>query len=164
TAVARRAHELDPTADAFVDAFSAQGALEDAELADAENVAHAAVAHWHLGARRAAGTALVRVHTPTAASADWDAPHTIVDVVNDDMPFLVDSITMAIDRHDLGVHLVVHPVFAVRRAENGTLPELHPPELNAPGSSLESWVHVEVDRETSGEVLDAVRDDIERAL
>ncbi len=127
TAVAQRAHELDPSADAFVDAFSAQGALEEAELAAAENVAHAAVALWHLGARRMPGASLVRVHTPTAASAGWDAPHTIVDVVNDDMSFLVDSITMAIDRHDLGVHLVVHPVLAVRRDADGNVLELGPP-------------------------------------
>jgi glutamate dehydrogenase len=163
-AVAQRAHELDPSADAFVDVFSAQSALEDTELVDADNVAHAAIAHWHLGARRTAGTALVRVHTPTAASAGWDAPHTVVDVVNDDMPFLVDSITMAIDRHDLGVHLVVHPVFAVRRDEQGTLLEIGPPGTNPTNTTLESWVHVEVDRETSADVLDAVRDDVERAL
>ena len=164
TAVAQRAHELDPTADAFVDAFSAQGALEDVELADAENVAQAAVAHWHLGARRKAGTALVRVHTPTAAASGWDAPHTVVDVVNDDMPFLVDSITMAIDRHDLGVHVVVHPVFAARRDADGNLLSLAAPGADPAETILESWVHVEVDRETSTDVLDAVRDEIEHAL
>ena len=101
-----------PGLERFVADYLTHGALDDLALADADQLAHAALAHWQLGAQRAAGRAIVRVYTPTAASDGWDAPHSIVDIVNDDMPFLVDSLTMAIDRHDLGVHLVVHPVLA----------------------------------------------------
>ena len=105
----------------------------------------------------------MRVHTPTVASEGWDAPHTLIDIVNDDMPFLVDSVTMAIDRHDLGVHLVVHPVLDVRaRGRRRRSSALDPP--TAPATTRESWVHVEIDRETSPEILDAVRADLERVL
>ena len=117
-------------------------------LADADHLAHAALAHWQLGARRAPATPIVRVHTPTVASEGWDAPHTMIDIVNDDMPFLVDSVTMAIDRHDLGIHLVVHPVLDVQRADDGALVALGP---GARDRRRESWVHVEVDRETSAD-------------
>ena len=54
-----------------------------------------------------AGMPIVRVTRRPSRSDGWDAPHTLIDIVNDDMPFLVDSVTMAIDRHDLGIHLVV---------------------------------------------------------
>jgi len=166
--VAQRAGELAPdghssTIEAFVRAYYGRGALDDLALSDAEHLARAAVAHWQLGAQRVGGRPVVRVHTPTVSSEGWDAPHTLIDIVNDDMPFLVDSVTMAIDRHDLGVHLVVHPVLEVTRTGDGTLLAA-PTAGEAPGTTRESWLHVEVDRESSADILDAVRDDLERVL
>ena len=159
--VAQRVRELaDETVEAFVDTYFTQGGIDDLTTADADHLAHAAIAHWQFGAHRPPRTAIVQVHTPTVASEGWDAPHTSIDVVNDDMPFLVDSITMAIDRHDLGIHLVVHPVLDVQRAADGALVGLDP----LSGGTRESWVHLEVDRETSPEILDAVRTDLERVL
>ena len=77
-----------------------------------------------LGPRAAARTRVPRSSAcshPSAREDGWDANHTIVDIVNDDMPFLVDSVTMELDRHDLGVHLVVHPIVRVRRDADGRL-------------------------------------------
>ena len=165
-AVAARVAALagDAAADAglqrFVDGYLTHSAYVDLALADADHLAHAALAHWRFGATRAAGKAIVRVYTPTVASDGWDAPHTLIDIVNDDMPFLVDSATMAVDRHDLGIHLVVHPVLDVQRSPDGALLGVH---ANPP-STRESWVHIEVDRETSPEVLEALRADLERVL
>jgi glutamate dehydrogenase len=144
----------------FVTTYLTHGVFDDLTLADADHLAHAALAHWRRGAVRPAGTAIVRVWTPSRASGDWDAPHTLIDIVNDDMPFLVDSVTMAIDRHDLGIHLVVHPVLDVQRRADGSLVG-----VSAHGNATrESWVHIEVDRETSPDVLEAVRADVERVL
>ena len=163
--IARRARELassDGKADgdaveAFVNRYYAQVVIDDVLLSNAEHLARGALAHWRLGAQRPAATPIVSVRTPTAASEGWDAPHTVVDVVTDDMPFVVDSVTMALDRHGLGIHLVVHPVLEVERDAEG---------VRSPGGkgARESWVHVEVDRETSSEILDAVRADVEHAL
>jgi glutamate dehydrogenase len=160
-AVAERARELagDDGAAAlqFVNRYYAHVTADDLALSSADHLARAALAHYRLGAVRPPATPLVHVHNPTLESAGWDAPHTIVDIVNDDMPFLVDSITMALDRHDLGVHFVVHPVLEVRRDPAGT-------RADAGTLVRESWIHVEVDRETSPEILAAVCDDLDRAL
>src|SRR6476660_1150096 len=163
--VARRARELaasDGNADgdaveAFVNRYYAQVVIDDVLLSDADHLARGALAHWRLAAQRPADTPIVSVRNPTIASEGWDAPHTVVDIVTDDMPFVVDSVTMALDRHGLGVHLVVHPVLEIERGAEG---------VRTAGAKIvpESWVHVEVDRETSSEILDAVRADVERAL
>jgi len=138
---------------AFVTAYYAQVVIDDVVLSDADHLARAALAHWRLGAHRPPATPIVSVRTPTVASENWDAPHSVVDVITDDMPFVVDSITMALDLHSLGVHLVVHPVLEVARGGEG--------ERTAGGKIVrESWVHVEVDRETSADILDAVRVDV----
>src|SRR5690606_28899631 len=66
---------------------------------------------------------------------------TIVDICTADAPFLVDSVTAAIARRGLSVHLVVHPVVSVSRDADGDLVE-----LDSSDGQLESWMHLEVDR------------------
>ena len=136
--------------------------LDVSDLADhtIDDLATNALALWRFGVRRPANEPLVHVYAPAHG-------HTIVDVVVDDMPFIVDSLTMALDRHDLGVHLVAHPIVRVHRAGDGTLRGVAPTDASAldPGAVvLESWTHFEVDRETSPEILDAVRSECERVL
>ena len=65
-------------------------------------------------------------------------------VINDDMPFLVDSIAGAISAQGLEIDRLVHPVVAVRRAPDGTLLAL--PEGDAPGERRESIVYLETER------------------
>ena len=63
----------------------------------------------------------MRVFNPTIEEHGWQSTHTIVEIVNDDMPFLVDSVTMEVNRHGLTLHLIIHPIVAVTRDADGTL-------------------------------------------
>src|SRR5437868_11979251 len=58
----------------------------------------AALAHWNLARERAPGVANVRVYNPDFEQEGWQSPHTVLEIVSDDMPFLVDSVTMALQR------------------------------------------------------------------
>ena len=60
---------------------------------------------------------------PTVAEHGWQSTHTVVEIVNDDMPFLVDSVSMEINRHGLGLHLIVHPIVSVIRDAGVSEPE-----------------------------------------
>src|SRR5947209_16901824 len=53
----------------------------------------AALALWRFAARREPGHTKVRVYNPDAGRDGWASPHTVREIVNDDMPFLVDSVT-----------------------------------------------------------------------
>src|SRR5690242_12698748 len=91
--VATLASEADgPDAVAFVRRYYAGLDVDDLAGATVDELAGRALAHWRAARLRAPGTAIVRVIAPPHG-------HTIVDVVNDDMPFVVDSLTMALDRH-----------------------------------------------------------------
>ena len=81
----------------------------------------AATALSHLSSRSAArGRALVRVFNPTLQEHGYTSPHTVIEMVNDDMPFLVDSIGLALDRSaSLTLHFLAHPIFAVARDAAG---------------------------------------------
>ncbi len=151
------ARVVDLTGDVHLDEFArryyAGVDTDDLAARRVDDLAAAAAAHWRMAARRAPGTALVRADAPSHG-------HTVVDIVNDDMPFLVDSVTMALERRDLGVHLVVHPILRVRRSADGELLGLGADD----DGPLESWLHIEVDRETNRVTLDALEADIERVL
>ena len=54
-----------------------------------------------------AGAAKVRVYNPQSGRDGWQSTHTVVEIVNDDMPFLVDSVTMEINRLGLATYLTV---------------------------------------------------------
>ena len=69
----------------------------------------------------------------------WDSPHTAVDVVTDDAPFLVDSVSAALARRGYDLHLLLHPLLERARRR------------------LTSHLHLEIDRETDLEVLDRAR-------
>ena len=80
------------------------------------------MSQYQLATYRPQGTANVRVFTPTVAEHGWSAGgHTVVEVVTDDMPFLVDSVTMELNEQHREVHMVVHPQVLVRRDVAGQL-------------------------------------------
>jgi glutamate dehydrogenase len=124
----------------------------------------AAVAHWNLAAAREPGTAKVRVYNPDFEQHGWQSQHTVVEIVSDDMPFVVDSVTMELARQGYGIHLVIHPVVRVRRDADGHLIGLAEPGADPPDAITESVVHAEVDREHDRKLLGELRGDVERVL
>ncbi len=83
-------------------------------------------------------------------------PIPCVEIVSDDMPFIVDSVTMELGRQGYGIDLVIHPVIWVRRDSDGQLIEvLEPGAAARPDAQPESILHVEVARETDREALGA---------
>src|SRR5579863_3513570 len=78
---------------AFLRTYFANVDAKDLADRDPNELAGAALSHLELALRRRR-TALVRVFNPTLREHGFVSPHTIIDVVNDDMPFLVDSINL----------------------------------------------------------------------
>jgi glutamate dehydrogenase len=112
----------------------------------------AALAHWKLGTTRISGKSAVRVYNPSMKTDGWRSDHTVVEIVTDDMPFLVDSVTAGLNRQGLTVHLIIHPVLKVRRNRAGRLSEVLQAEESGTGVGAESFMHFEVTGQ-SGERL-----------
>ncbi|MFF2572864.1 NAD-glutamate dehydrogenase [Streptomyces sp. NPDC058084] len=142
-------------------------APEDLTGREPEDVFGAALSHYRLAENRPQGTANVRVHTPTVEENGWTCSHSVVEVVTDDMPFLVDSVTNELSRQGRGIHVVIHPQVTVRRDLTGKLIEVlaKAPKGELPHDVLtESWIHVEVDRETDKADLKQITADLLRVL
>jgi glutamate dehydrogenase len=107
---------------------------------------------------RKPGAPSIRVFDPDLDRHGWVSSHSVVEIVNDDMPFLVDSVSMELARRGIKVHLLVHPVVRVVREESGTLRQV---TANGEGSAPESVMHVQVDRlpaEVQGQLAASLAD------
>ena len=135
--------------------------LADRDQAD---LCGAVIAHWRLARHRARGEAKVNVYNPERERDGWTSPYTVVEVMSDDMPFTVDSVTMELSRQGYNIELIVHPVMRVVRDEEGELTRVLEPGATAFGFITESVIHVEVAREPDPERLSVLRAGVELVL
>ncbi len=138
---------------AFIARYYEQVDAEDLAARAPADLYGAAIAHLELARLFQSGRPNVRVYNPSGAAEGWSSPHTVIEMVNDDMPFLVDSVTMEMNRQGCTLHLLNHPLFSTRRDDSGRLVA-----FGAPGSESrqESLIHVEVDREIDASRLEAL--------
>ena len=147
----------------FTREYFRQVDLDDLEERTPEDLLGALLSHRQFGAQRTPGMPKVRVFSPSPGEDGWGSRHTVVQVVNDDMPFLVDSVSLEISRQGLSLHLVVHPVFAVQRDAQGVLQSVAP-RADAPQLPRESWMYIEVDRAVDAAQRTELCRGIERVL
>ncbi|GAA4966146.1 NAD-glutamate dehydrogenase [Kineococcus glutinatus] len=126
--------------DALLAAYYAHTPDEELVSRSPQEVAEALLSHLRTGLHRPPGSAVVRVHPP----GDSGHRRSVVEVVTDDMPFLVDSVTAEISRQGHGIHLLLHPQLLVRRTGDGVLHEVC--EDGDQECPRESWIRIEVDR------------------
>ncbi len=134
----------------------------DLAAAPSEQRGAAAVSLLGFARRRLPGIAKVRVFNPTVADHGFESRHSVVQIINDDMPFLVDSVTNELNRRELAVHLLAHPVMAVRRDVDGNLVE-----LLAEGEGRtrpESMMYIEIDRQSDTAQLEELAAMLGRVL
>ncbi len=135
---------------------------EDLAARTPASLAHAARCHLELGLHRARGESLVRIFNPDPRKDGFETAHTVVQIVTDDRPFLIDSISLAFARAGLAVHMIVHPVLEARRDARGTLRGFG--AHGARRTQVESWEMFEIDRRTDPETLERLRRDIDSTL
>ncbi len=111
-------------AEHFVRAFFAHVPPDDVVGEEPENLYGLALTLWGFARKRKPSENKVRVYNPRQDSHGWKSTHTIVEIVVDDMPFLVESLTSAFQALGAEVHLGLYPVINLRRDQNGRFVEL----------------------------------------
>ena len=124
----------------FVGQFYLRLPADDLDSRTAEEWVALAKAFRGFMPGRTAGRPKLRLSNPEAAGQGFASAHTVLQIVNDDMPFLVDSVSMALAERGIGIHLLVHPVI-----------------------DGESLMHIEIDRQPVEE-FDPLLAAIESAL
>jgi glutamate dehydrogenase len=147
----------------FLEAYYRLVATEDLVPAGPRKIAAVAARHAAIGATRPQGRPVVEVRDAGDASLTGSGAGTVVDIVLDDMPYLVDSVTMELNRHKADVRLIVHPLLTVHRDVAGVARGAIRARTGETGAETvhESWIHIEL-----GPVADtgALAEDLRRVL
>jgi glutamate dehydrogenase len=152
--------------DAFLAAYYRHVPAEDIQARDPSQLSEFAFGHRRLAMDRSTGSALVRVYTPTSETDGWSAARSLVQIVTDDMPFLVTSVTAELTRQGRAIHLVVHPQLQVRRDPMGHLLEVITDKSHSFSADqiAESWISVEIDRGSRDQAADQLARSVRQVL
>ena len=108
----------------YLSAFYFQVPVDDLDGWKAEKLSRVAKSMCEWGMERVPGQLKVRAFNPDLKRDGWHAPHTVVQIVNDDMPFIIDSISSEMTAQGLGIDVLFHPILSVRR-EDGKMEAVH---------------------------------------
>ncbi len=142
---------------AFIEQFYRRTAAEDLHSTATEDLYGAAVSHWQL-LQAYRNQALIRVYHPDPEQHGWQSSHTVIEIVVEDRPFLIDSVTIALNRRGLTIHLIIHPVIPVDDSS--------PPQLSSEAEAERrlACMHFEVDRHTDAEFLQSLQQELAAVL
>ncbi|HEX7658757.1 MAG TPA: NAD-glutamate dehydrogenase domain-containing protein, partial [Pseudonocardiaceae bacterium] len=118
---------------------------------DPSQLVGAVRSNYLLAENRVPGRPSVKLINPTVERDGWSRAATIVQMVTDDMPYLVDSVVAELTRGGVNVQRVVHPIVVVRRDLSGKLLAVEAtadPETPPAGSLAESWMSIDIDQVT----------------
>ncbi len=150
----------------FIRSFYSDVSIDDLASRRVEDLAGTARSLWRLAANRAPGATSIRVMNPQPSVDGWSSPHTVVEIVCEDMPFIVDSMSMELDRHRCMIELSIHPILAVLRSTGGQLLGVADGNQIGEGTRpvFESYVHLEIERIADAAEIAAISRDLERVL
>ena len=142
---------------AFARTLYQHAAEQDLLGRDVADLYAAITSHWELIHKRSDTEPAVRIYSPVPSQDNTANAYSIVEIVTIDMPFLVDSVRMALNRHGLTVHLILHGALTVDRNTDGVVQNI---ELTGPDSINEAIIYVEVDRRTDPALFEQLRKDL----
>lgn len=142
-------------------------ALEDLHEWELDDLYGAVVNFWTLISERNPHEIKIRIYNPEFESNGWETTHTVIEIICDDMPFLVDSVRMVINRMGLSAHLIIHMGgIKVKRDESNTVYDLL--DRTSPAGSAEvineAPLFIEIDRQTDPKILVELQHNIEQAI
>ncbi|HEV8565902.1 MAG TPA: NAD-glutamate dehydrogenase [Actinoplanes sp.] len=152
----------DHTIAALVDRFWRFAPDEELVGFTPEEMYEAALAHRELATVRLPGQLQLAISPP-----DKEEPRTVLQIVTDDMPFLVDSVAALLTNDELEVHLLVHPLIVVRREPLGALAQVEAdvePDDAIDGDIVESWIRIEIDPIRDAAAREQLHNEVRRVL
>ncbi|MFT7400634.1 MAG: glutamate dehydrogenase, partial [Hydrogenophaga sp.] len=150
----------------YVPAYFANADPSEIEDRGAATLFAIANAHWRLlESVRLPIFEKIRVFNPSLVEDGFVSDHTAIQIVHPDMPFLVDSVTMAVNRSGRTAHWIVHPLMAVKRDDKGRILKASPATAGRePGAEVVSMILVECDRIVSEADMAALAADLASVL
>lgn len=137
---------------------------EDILMMAPENLAKTAEKHLTMSYERQVGDIpSIEIYTPTLKENGWNAGRTIIDIVNDDMAFLVDSVVAEIIRHKYQIAVFIHPILNAERNKKGEIQNIY----NTPKDNKtcgQSHIHIELTQIISKAQCEELTENLHKVL
>lgn len=124
----------------------------------------AVLAAWQFLQKRSADETPVSVFNPDLESDGWQSTHSVVFILHPNIPFLIDSLRMAINQREIGTHSIQHSILRVERDDNGKLKKLHTTRRASKDASYEAFIVLEIDRHSAPEDLRDLEQTLQKVL
>ena len=103
------------------------------------------------------------VDNPTIEEHGWTSKHTVIELLHVDMPFMVDSIRMVLNRLGLNTHLMIHVSYHFTRSKVGKITGLE--VLHEDKEVItETPMYIEVDRQADDAALKELQENLQNVL
>jgi glutamate dehydrogenase len=130
----------------FAEQFFGIIALEELTQRRLSDLVGCTLSAWRLLERFDSAKPQVRVFNPDYEKHGWQSTHTAVEVLHPDVPFLVDSVRMELNRRGYSIHTLQNSVLSTRRNKKGELLEVLPKGTTGKDVQQESLIFLEIDR------------------
>jgi len=105
----------------------------------------------------------IRVYSPELENDGWQTQHSVIELVHPDMPFLVDSIRMELNRMGVGVHLHIHLPMSIQRDKSGRISKIQRPGKSDTKPDITPML-LEIDRQLEQAELDLIKSNLQNIL
>ena len=142
----------------FLNKYYQNVSIEDLKERDLNDLFGAAISHWRLGYNREATETKIAVFNPSLEHHGWQTPHTVIQIVISDMPFLIDTIKMEIDKLGYEVHYLINLAgIKIKRNTAGDIADI------AAGGK-EEFLMFEISRQNEDDVIEHILSSIKKVL
>lgn len=149
----------------FIRQYYSNVPIEDMELRSVSDFCGAILSHWRLLFQRRPDECKINIFNPSQKEHGWQSNHTIVEIIHNDIPFLVDSIRMALTRLGYTIHLIIYSGgMKVYRDEAGAITKIFPFDSSVKDAIVEAAIYMEIDKQTDPKVLKEISDNLHRVL
>ncbi|TAK77119.1 MAG: NAD-glutamate dehydrogenase, partial [Gammaproteobacteria bacterium] len=149
----------------FIQRYYSSCSVDDLKTHTIADLAAIVCSHWKFIYQREPGVAKVRIFNPDKATDGWTSTHSVIQISHDDIPFLVDSTRMVINRFGDQIHFIVHfGGLKVRRDNHHRIVEIFPLGMADENATSEAPIYIEIDRIADEKEMDQLKIEIENAL
>lgn len=149
----------------FVRRYYLNTSPEDLASRSILDLYNAFLSHWNFVSNRKAGEPKVQVFNPHIETHGWQSTHTVIEIVYDDMPFLIDSISIALNRRNSNIHLILHVGdICFKRDKEGKVEKLIVDDKQRDELPKEVAIYIEIDKQSDKTILNEIVEELKEVL
>lgn len=146
----------------FIEEFFSKVPDDDIAMLEPRHIASMSQHQWDMANKRRQGEPSITIRTTRLKKGDADIGYTLIDIVNDDMAFLVDSVAAELARHSRLIHLLIHPVLHAKFNPKGKMTGIFAQPRE--GLLPQSHMHIQVQGAMAESLIPVLEEDLKRVL